>query len=69
LVLLWGPLLGMALGASGGSVVAERRSGPRRYGAQPRPGDDMEKRAPAPEPILTWWGGNRRTAGAPKRTG
>jgi hypothetical protein len=69
LVLLWGPLLGMALGFSGGSVVAERHSGLRRYGAQPRPGDDMEKRAPAPEPILTWWGGNRQTAGAPKGTG
>jgi hypothetical protein len=69
LALLWGPLLGMALGFSGGSVVAERRSGLRRYGGQPGPGDDMEKRAPAPEPILTWWGGNRPAAGAPKGTG
>ena len=69
LVLLWGPLLGMALGASGGSVVAEHRSGLRKNGAQPRPADDMEKRTPAPEPILTWWGGNRRTASAPKGTG
>jgi hypothetical protein len=68
LVLLWGPLLGMALGLVGSSVVAERRSGLRRYGAQPGPGDDMKERAPAPEPILTWWGGNRRTAGAPKGT-
>jgi len=32
LVLLWGPLLGMALGVSGGSVVAERRSEPRCRG-------------------------------------
>jgi hypothetical protein len=37
-------------------------AGLRRYGARgehdPGPGDDREKRAP--EPILTWWGGNRR---------
>jgi hypothetical protein len=38
--------------------------GLRRYGAHPGPGDDMEQRAPAPEPILTWWGGNRRAAKA-----
>jgi hypothetical protein len=69
LVLLWGPLFGMALGVGGAAVVAEPRSGLRTDSAQPRPGDDMEERAPAPEPILTWWGGNRRTAGAPKGTG
>jgi hypothetical protein len=38
------------------------RAGLRRYGARgeddPGPGDDREQRAP--EPILTWWGGNRR---------
>jgi hypothetical protein len=33
LVLFFGPLLGIALGLGGGSVVAERRSGLRRYGA------------------------------------
>ena len=69
LVLLWAPLLGMALGLGGGSVVAELRSGLRRDGAQPAPGGDTKERAPAPEPILTWWGGNRRAAGAPKQTG
>ena len=65
-VLFFGPLLGMALGL-GGSVVAERPSGLRRYGAHRGPGDDMKERAPASEPILTWWGSNRRTPGAPKR--
>ena len=69
LVLFFGPLFGTAMAAVGGSVVAERRSGLRRYGAHPEPGDDMKERAPAPEPILTWWGRNRRTAGAPKGTG
>ena len=69
LLVLFGPLLGMALGFSGGSVVAERRSGLRTDGAHPGPGNHMEERAPAPEPILTWWGGSRRTAGAPKGTG
>ena len=39
-------------------------AGLRRYGANPGPGDDIEERAPAPEPILTWWGGNRRPAKA-----
>jgi hypothetical protein len=68
LVLLWGPLLGTALSAVGGGVVAERRSGLRTDGAHPGPGDDTKERAPAPEPILTWWGGNRRTAGSPKGT-
>jgi hypothetical protein len=37
-------------------------AGLRRHGARgeddPGPGDDSEQRAP--EPILTWWGGNRR---------
>jgi hypothetical protein len=69
LVLFFGPLLGTAMAAIGGSVVAERRSGLRRYGAHPGPGDDMKERAPASEPILTWWGSNRRTPGAPKGTG
>jgi hypothetical protein len=67
-VLFFGPLLGMVLGL-GGSVVAERPSGLRRYGAHRGPGDDMKERAPASEPILTWWGSNRRTPGAPKGTG
>lgn len=56
LVLFFGPLLGTAMAAVGGSVVAGRRSGLRGYGAHPGPGDDMKERAPAPEPILTWWG-------------
>jgi hypothetical protein len=47
LVLLWGPLLGMALGLAGGSVVADPRSGLRTDGAHPGPGDDTKERAPA----------------------
>ncbi|MGO9295256.1 MAG: hypothetical protein ACLP52_15510 [Streptosporangiaceae bacterium] len=38
--------------------------GLRRYGDHDE-GEGMEQRAP--EPILTWWGGNRRTASAPDR--
>ena len=69
LVLFFGPMLGTAMAAIGGSIVAERRSGLRRYGARPGPGDDMKERTPASEPILTWWGSNGRTPGAPKGTG
>jgi hypothetical protein len=39
-------------------------AGLRRYGAHPEPGDDTEERAPAPKPILTWWGGHRQAAKA-----
>jgi hypothetical protein len=49
LVLFFGPLLGTAMAAVGGSVVAERRSGLGRYAAHPGPGDDLKERAPAPE--------------------
>jgi hypothetical protein len=47
LALLWGPLLGMALGLAGGSLVAERRSGLRTEGTHPGPGDDTKQHAPA----------------------
>jgi hypothetical protein len=47
LVLLWGPLLGMALGLAGGGVVAIHRSGLRPDGAHQRPGDDPNQCAPA----------------------
>ncbi len=47
LMLLWAPLLGMALGLAGGSVVAERCSGLRTDGAHPEPGDDTKECASA----------------------
>jgi hypothetical protein len=47
LAFLWGPLLGMALGLAGGSLVAARRSGLQTDGTQPGPGDDITERAPA----------------------
>ena len=47
LALLWGPLLGMALGLVGGSLVAGYRSGPRTDGAHEEPGDETRERAPA----------------------
>jgi hypothetical protein len=46
LVLLWGPLLGTALGLAAGGVVAERCSGLRTASARQRPGDDTRARAP-----------------------
>jgi hypothetical protein len=41
-------------------------AGLRRYGDRD---EDEEMKKRAPESALTWWGGNRRTAGAPKGTG
>jgi hypothetical protein len=41
-------------------------AGLRRYGDRGE-GDDRQQRPP--RPLLTWWGGGQRTAGAPKGTG
>ncbi len=38
-------------------------AGLRKYGANPGPGDEVEERAPEPEPVVTWWGA---TGGPPR---
>jgi hypothetical protein len=54
------PIIGLAMALTGAGIAAGATSKQMLYA-----GADLEERAPepiptAPEPILTWWGGNRR---------